>query len=57
MKEAPGPVVIHGVQHVFHPPSALEAWPDDDHRSRIVMITRNISKAPVQDMFEKFVSV
>lgn len=56
VKEAPGPVVIHGVQHVFHPPSALEAWPDDDHRSRIVMITRNISKVPVQDMFEKFVS-
>ncbi|RED48535.1 CobW family GTP-binding protein [Aestuariispira insulae] len=56
VKEAPGPVVIHGVQHVFHPPTALEAWPDDDHRSRIVMITRGISREPVQEMFEKFLA-
>ena len=55
VKEAPGPVVIHGVQHVFHPPTALEAWPDDDHRSRIVMITRGINREPVQEMFGKFV--
>src|SRR5262249_15674543 len=29
--EAPErPVVIHGVQHVFHPPAQLDAWPDED---------------------------
>ena len=22
------PIVIHGVQHIFHPPVALPAWPD-----------------------------
>ncbi|HXQ50020.1 MAG TPA: GTP-binding protein [Stellaceae bacterium] len=38
----PGPVVIHGVQHVFHPPVELKAWPDADRRSRLVFITRNI---------------
>ena len=38
----PGPVVIHGVQHIFHPSVSLDAWPDDDHRSRIVFIGRNL---------------
>lgn len=39
------PAVIHGVQHVFHPPSWLPRWPSDDHRSRMVFITRNIPRA------------
>jgi G3E family GTPase len=37
------PAVIHGVQHVFHPPVLLDAWPSQDRRSRIVFITRDIS--------------
>jgi G3E family GTPase len=37
-----GPVVINGVQHVFHPPVELKAWPDPDRRTRIVFITRNM---------------
>ena len=37
------PVVIHGVQHLFYPPESLPEWPDDDHRSRIVFITRDLS--------------
>ncbi|MGY6553917.1 MAG: CobW family GTP-binding protein [Wenzhouxiangella sp.] len=36
------PLVIHGVQHLFHPPQTLPAWPDEDHRSRIVFITRDL---------------
>ena len=32
------PVAIHGVQHIFHPPRELEAWPDQDRRSRMVFI-------------------
>ncbi len=36
------PVIIHGVQHVVHPPAHLEAWPDEDHRSRIVFILRGL---------------
>jgi len=47
----PGPVVIHGVQHIFHPSVSLEAWPDDDHRSRIVFIGRNL---PAQQLREAF---
>ena len=35
-------------------PAMLEAWPDDDRRTRIVMITRRINKEPVEQMFRKF---
>jgi G3E family GTPase len=38
----PAPVVIHGVHHVFHPPVQLAAWPDDDRRSRVVFVTRDL---------------
>jgi G3E family GTPase len=42
------PIVIHGVQHVFHPPVRLEAWPDADRRSRLVFIVRDLKP----EMFE-----
>jgi len=43
----PGPVLIQGVQHLIHTPVHLDSWPDDDHRSRVVMITRGI---PAQEI-------
>ena len=48
------PVVVHGVQHVFHPPARLDRWPDDDHRSRIVFITRDLPERTVRELFEAF---
>ncbi len=42
------PAVIHGVQHLFHPVQWLESWPDDDRRTRIVFITRDIAKAQIE---------
>ncbi|MEP3431640.1 MAG: GTP-binding protein [Roseibium sp.] len=48
------PVVIHGVQHVFHPPATLEAWPDADHRTRMVFITKDLPEFFVRKMFEAF---
>ncbi len=36
------PAVIHGVQHVLHPLTWLEAWPDEDRRSRLVFITQGV---------------
>ena len=39
-----GPVLVNGVQHVVHPPEHLDAWPDDDRRSRIVFIGRGIDE-------------
>ncbi|HUB95873.1 MAG TPA: GTP-binding protein [Stellaceae bacterium] len=46
-----GPVVIHGVQHVFHPPVELKSWPDEERRTRIVFITRNIKAADLARSF------
>jgi len=46
------PAVIHGVQHVFHPPSWLARWPSDDRRSRIVFITRGIPRGWVEALLE-----
>ena len=37
------PAVIHGVQHVFHPPEWLDHWPSNDRRSRIVFIGHGVS--------------
>ena len=48
VKGEPGPVVIHAVQHVFHPPATLAAWPDDDRRSRVVFITRNLGRERIE---------
>ena len=44
------PIVVHAVQQVFHEPQALTAWPDDDHRSRIVFITRGLTRDVVENM-------
>ncbi len=49
------PVVVHGVQHVFHPTARLERWPDDDHRTRLVFITRDLTEATVRELFEAFI--
>jgi G3E family GTPase len=46
-----GPVVVQGAQHVFHPPVTLDAWASDDRRSRIVFITRNLSRESVESLF------
>ncbi|MBN9004408.1 MAG: GTP-binding protein [Rhizobiales bacterium] len=37
------PVVIHGVQRVFHPAVELDSWPDADRSSRLVFILHDIS--------------
>jgi G3E family GTPase len=48
------PLVIHGVQHVVHPPAHLETWPDDDHRSRIVFIMRDLDPALIKRSLAAF---
>jgi G3E family GTPase len=45
---AEGPLLLNGVQHVVHPPEHLDAWPDDDRRSRIVFIGRGLDPAAVE---------
>jgi len=51
------PVVIHGVQHVFHPPVTLAAWPDADHRTRLVFIVNGIEEAAIKDLFNAFLGI
>lgn len=46
-----GPMVVQGVQHLFHPPVELQAWPSADHSTRIVFITRGIPKETVANLF------
>jgi len=42
------PIVIQAVQHMFHPLSELPDWPDDDRRSRIVFITKDVSREQIE---------
>jgi len=51
------PVVVHGVQHAFHPTARLDRWPDDDHRTRIVFITRDLPERTVRNLFDAFLGV
>jgi G3E family GTPase len=48
------PLVIHGVQHVMHPPARLERWPDDDHRTRLVFIVRDVEPGVIHGLFRAF---
>jgi G3E family GTPase len=49
------PVVIHGVQHVFHPAVQLPGWPEGDRSTRIVLITRDLDPAAVRRLFDAFI--
>jgi len=46
-----GPMVVQGVQHLFHPPLELAAWPSADRSTRLVFITRGIPRQVVADLF------
>ena len=48
------PVAVHGVQHVFHPPARLPAWPTSDRRSRLVFIARDIDRKFLEDSFASY---
>ena len=49
------PVILHGVQHVFHPPLRLPAWPEgDDRRSRIVFIVRDLTRETIENGLAAF---
>ncbi len=44
----PTPVLMNGVQHIVHPPSHLEAWPDANRRSRLIFIVRGLQRARIE---------
>ena len=49
------PVVVHGVQHIFHPLSNLPAWPDPDRRSRLVLIVKDLDVDRIRHEFQDLV--
>jgi G3E family GTPase len=52
-----GPLLLEGVQHVMHAPRHLAAWPDDDRRSRLVFIVRDIERDAVYESLLAFQEV
>ncbi|MFO7580746.1 CobW family GTP-binding protein [Nitrosomonas halophila] len=54
LKNRAGPTVIHGVQHIFHPPVELDAWPSEDRSTRIVFITRDLDPSIIERTFNAF---
>ena len=50
------PVVVHGVQHVFHPLTRLSSWPDSDRRSRLVLIVMDLDTVGIEADFHKLVT-
>lgn len=49
IKGEESPIAIHGVHHVLHPPTALNVWPWEDRRSRLVFVTSDLAKSEVED--------
>lgn len=46
------PIVAHAVQHKLYPLERLDAWPDDDHSTRVVLIGQDMPLGPIRDLFE-----
>ena len=52
--DAATPVAVHAVQHLVHTPRHLDAWPDEDRRSRLVFIARGLDPAVIERSFRAF---
>jgi len=48
------PTVVHGVQHILYPPVELPVWPDEDHRSRLVIITYDLDTNIAEELLSSF---
>jgi G3E family GTPase len=42
------------VQHLFHPPARLPAWPDADRRTKLVFITRDVAREDIEKSLDAF---
>lgn len=51
------PVVVHGAQHLFHPTTLLDSWPDGDARTRIVFILKDMEPAVIEALHDAFVGI
>ena len=50
----PGPVLVNGVQHLVHPPAHLDRWPDEDRRSRVVVISTGLGREAIERSLQAF---
>jgi G3E family GTPase len=48
------PLLVHAVQQILHEPVLLDAWPDADRRSRLVLIVKDLDAAIVQRLWAAF---
>ena len=51
---AKGPICLNAVQHFIHPPVHLDAWPDDDHSSRLVFIVQDLDEIAIRSSLANF---
>ena len=49
------PLVLHAAQWTLHPPARLEAWPGEDRRTRLVLITKDLDEDFVRELFDAFI--
>lgn len=49
-----GPVLLSCVQHAVYPPVHLDAWPDEDRRSRIVVIGYGLERERLEASLRAF---
>ena len=47
------PALVHGVQHVVHPVTRLDHWPQTSDTTKLVFIVRNIEKDWIEDLWDK----
>jgi G3E family GTPase len=45
------PILVEGVQHVFHPPRPLPRWPDGDHSTRAVLIVEGVGAREAENLW------
>jgi G3E family GTPase len=45
------PVAVHGAQHFLHPAEPLAGWPDEERRSRVIVIADRLTEAEVRSFF------
>jgi len=49
-----GPRAVHAVQHTLYPAARLAAWPDEDRRTRLVFIGRDLDEQEVAAIMQSF---
>ena len=54
VRDSERPLVVHGVQHLVHPPIHLDRWPDADRTSRLVFIVRDLDRARLERSLAAF---